>query len=80
MPRRFINNKNKKHTHIHTKNKNKKSLAEMKQLIKLFVYTPSFTYRPKLVASGTMELKCLAFVGKALRLSYKGYDNLERCG
>lgn len=52
----------------------------MKQLIKLFVYTPSFTYRPKLVASGTMELKCLAFVGKALRLSYKGYDNLERCG
>lgn len=52
----------------------------MKQLIKAFVWTSSFPYRPKLFASGMMEFKYLAFVGKALRLSYNGYDNLERCG
>ena len=55
-------------------------LAEVKQLIKLFICAPSFKHRTKLVASGIMELNFLAFVGKALRFNYSSYDNLRRCG
>lgn len=49
----------------------------MKQLIKLFVCTLSFTCRPKLIASGILELNYPAFFGKALRLKYNGYDKFR---
>ena len=64
--------------HIHThKSKIKKSLAEMKQLIKLSVCRPSFAYRPDLIASGIMELQCPDLFGKALRMSYNGCDKFR---
>lgn len=50
---------------LETKTKQKqKSLAEVKQLIKLFVCVPSFIVRTKLGTSGIIELNCLASVEK----------------
>lgn len=72
MPKSYKNN--------NSQQKIKIFLAEVKELIKLFVRTPSFKHRTKLVASGIIELNFLAFVGKALRFNYSGYDNLRRCG
>ena len=67
-PKSYKNNKQKQKV----KKKKKKSLTEVKQLIELFVCTPSFKHRTKLVASGNMELNFLAFAGKVLRLNYNG--------
>lgn len=55
MPRRFKNN---------NKTKIKTNIYQVKQLIKLFVWTPSFILRTKLAASGIMELNYLASVEK----------------
>lgn len=58
MPQRFKNsNKNNNKTHTHKKQNKTKFLAEIKQVIKLFVCSPSFIYKPKLVAFNIMELK-----------------------
>lgn len=48
MPKSYKNN--------NSQQKIKIFLAEVKELIKLFACTPSFTHRTKLVASGIMNL------------------------
>ena len=71
MPKSYKNN--------NSQQKIKIFLAEVKELIKLFVRTPSFKHRTKLVASGIIELNFLAFVGKALRFRARGTGEHQMC-